>query len=55
MLRAGPMDRNESPTDSRSFLLSGSACITETLPHLYDKFMTCLPRQDYPANDESMI
>jgi hypothetical protein len=35
--------------DFRSFLLSSADCITETLPHIYDKFMTSLPRQDYPA------
>ena len=24
--------------------------ITETLPHIYDKFMTYLPRRVYPRN-----
>jgi hypothetical protein len=33
----------------RSFLLSRADCITETLPHIYDKFMTWLPCQRYPA------
>ena len=34
--------------DLDSSFSPGVACITETLPHIYDKFMTHLPRQHYP-------